>query len=46
MSIQLPALEHLYWNFLLEHRETLERNPRLAMAYRTLAAMSDERKSQ
>ncbi len=33
----------LYWNFLAEHRETLARNPRLAMIYRTLNRMSPER---
>jgi deoxyribodipyrimidine photolyase-related protein len=36
----------LYWDFLLEHREKLGRNPRLAVAYRTLAAMTDERRSE
>jgi deoxyribodipyrimidine photolyase-related protein len=36
----------LYWDFPLEHREKLGRNPRLAVAYRTLAAMTDERRSE
>jgi len=29
----------LYWNFLIENREALGRNPRLAMAYRNLERM-------
>ena len=36
----------LYWGFLLEHAEKLGRNPRLALAYRTLAAMTDERRGE
>jgi deoxyribodipyrimidine photolyase-related protein len=31
---------YLYWNFLLEHRQQLAANPRMAMPYRNLAAMS------
>ena len=35
---------HLYWNFLIENAQTLARNPRMALPYRTLAAMpSDQR---
>jgi deoxyribodipyrimidine photolyase-related protein len=30
----------LYWDFLLRNREKLERNPRIGMAYRSLAKMS------
>jgi deoxyribodipyrimidine photolyase-related protein len=32
----------LYWDFLLRNREKLEKNPRIGMVYRTLAAMSEE----
>jgi len=31
--------------FLLRHRDALDRNPRLALAYRTLAAMTEERRA-
>ncbi len=33
----------LYWNFLLEQRERLEDNPRMAMPYRNLARMEPAR---
>lgn len=33
----------LYWNFLIENRSVLERNPRLAMPYRTLDRMPSQR---
>ena len=36
---------YLYWNFLIENRQRLEHNPRLAMPYRSLAAMSTVRTS-
>jgi deoxyribodipyrimidine photolyase-related protein len=36
----------LYWNFMIENREALVKNPRMAMPYRTLDAMADERKNQ
>ncbi|MCZ8108516.1 MAG: cryptochrome/photolyase family protein [Burkholderiales bacterium] len=35
----------LYWNFLIENRERLGRNPRMAMPYRTLGAMAVERRA-
>jgi deoxyribodipyrimidine photolyase-related protein len=34
----------LYWNFLIENRERLAGNPRLAMPYRTLDRMTDDRR--
>jgi deoxyribodipyrimidine photolyase-related protein len=34
----------LYWNFLIENQAALEKNPRLAMPYRTLAGMKAERR--
>jgi len=34
----------LYWNFLIENRATLARNPRMAMPYRTLDAMAPARR--
>ncbi len=37
---------YLYWNFLIENKARLERNPRLAMPYKALAAMGAERRAQ
>ena len=37
---------YLYWNFLSEHREKLTKNPRVAMMYRTLGRMTDEKQAQ
>ncbi len=34
----------LYWNFLMDNRERLAANPRMAMPYRTLDRMSGERR--
>ncbi|MBS0001484.1 MAG: cryptochrome/photolyase family protein, partial [Thioalkalivibrio sp.] len=34
----------LYWNFLMNNRERLAGNPRMAMPYRTLDRMSEERR--
>ena len=34
---------YLYWNFLIENREALGNNQRLAMPYRTLQKMDDKR---
>jgi deoxyribodipyrimidine photolyase-related protein len=39
---RLP-LNYLYWNFLLENRPRLGRNPRLAQPYRTLDRLGPER---
>lgn len=36
----------LYWNFMIRNRERLNDNPRMAMPYRTLDRMSDDRKEQ
>ncbi|GGK36682.1 cryptochrome/photolyase family protein [Salinarimonas ramus] len=36
---------YLYWNFLIENEARLVGNPRIAMPYRTLAKMSDDRKA-
>jgi deoxyribodipyrimidine photolyase-related protein len=35
---------YLYWDFLARNRAALEKNPRLAMPYRTLAAMPFEKR--
>jgi len=35
----------LYWNFLIENRNRLGKNPRMAMPYRTLDRMSEERRT-
>jgi deoxyribodipyrimidine photolyase-related protein len=34
---------YLYWNFLIEHRAKLEKNPRMAVIYRSLSRMSGEK---
>jgi deoxyribodipyrimidine photolyase-related protein len=34
---------YLYWNFLIQHKERLKKNPRMAMIYRTLEKMSLDR---
>ena len=34
---------YLYWNFMIKNRDRLQGNPRLAMTYRTLDRMSDDR---
>ena len=36
----------LYWHFLIENQPMLSTNPRMAMPYRTLAKMSDDRRAQ
>ena len=36
---------YLYWDFLLRHETRLKGNPRLAMPYRSLAAMTAERRA-
>ena len=36
---------YLYWNFLLENRERLRGNPRLAMPYRNLEKMGADRQA-
>jgi deoxyribodipyrimidine photolyase-related protein len=37
---------YLYWNFLIENQQKLSANPRMAMPYRTLAKMGDERRTE
>jgi deoxyribodipyrimidine photolyase-related protein len=37
---------YLYWNFLIENRAKLARNPRMGMPYRTLDAMTDARRDE
>jgi deoxyribodipyrimidine photolyase-related protein len=37
---------YLYWNFLIVNEAKLSGNARMAMPYRTLAKMADERKAQ
>lgn len=35
---------YLYWAFLMQHQAKLAANPRMAMPYRTLSKMTDEKK--
>jgi len=37
---------YLYWNFMAEHAEQLQQNPRMALAYRHLERMSAEQRQQ
>ena len=37
---------YLYWAFLIRNKDTLSRNPRLGMPYKTLSGWSPERQSQ
>jgi deoxyribodipyrimidine photolyase-related protein len=37
---------YLYWNFLIENRDALKGNPRMAMPYRTLEKMTPERQAE
>jgi deoxyribodipyrimidine photolyase-related protein len=39
-------LNYLYWNFMLENRAKLGRNPRLAQAFRTLDRLGPERQAE
>ena len=36
----------LYWHFMIENANKLSRNPRMAMPYRTLSNMSEERRTE
>ena len=36
----------LYWDFLIRHRRKLEKNPRVAMMYRTLDRMKEDNRRQ
>ena len=40
---QACPFNYLYWNFLIENAGKLERNPRMAMPYRTLRGFSEVR---
>ena len=35
---------YLYWNFMIENRERLGRNPRMGPIFKTLDRMKDDRK--
>jgi deoxyribodipyrimidine photolyase-related protein len=37
---------YLYWNFMIENEARLKPNQRMAMPYRTLAKMTDEKRNQ
>lgn len=37
---------YLYWSFLIEHREQLESNPRMAPMFRTLDRMAEDRRER
>jgi deoxyribodipyrimidine photolyase-related protein len=36
---------YLYWNFMIENQDALSGNPRMAMPYRTLSKMDEEKRS-
>lgn len=36
---------YLYWNFMIENEAALSTNPRMAMPYRTLAKMDDQKRT-
>jgi deoxyribodipyrimidine photolyase-related protein len=36
----------LYWHFMIENETQLSKNPRMAMPYRTLAKMTEERRAE
>jgi len=42
---QACPFNYLYWAFLIRNRQTLSKNPRMAMPYRSLAAWSQERQA-
>ena len=42
---QACPFNYLYWNFLIANETKLARNPRMAMPYRTLAAMAPARRA-
>lgn len=42
-GVDACPFNYLYWNFLLRSKPLLQGNPRLAMPYRTLAKMSDDK---
>jgi deoxyribodipyrimidine photolyase-related protein len=38
-------LNSLYWNFMVQHRSRLQRNPRIGMVYRNWDKQSEEQRS-
>ncbi len=44
-GVEACPFNYLYWNFLDDNRDKLENNPRIAMMYRTLDKMDDEKRT-
>jgi len=40
---QACPFNYLYWDFLIRHQTVLQKNPRMAMIYRTLAKMDEQK---
>ncbi|MFC4699455.1 cryptochrome/photolyase family protein [Glaciecola siphonariae] len=40
---QACPFNYLYWDFLIRHRDTLQKNPRMGMIYRTLEKMDGKK---
>ncbi len=46
LGAEACPFNYLYWHFLIENEDSLADNPRMAMPYRTLERMSQERRTR